>query len=153
VKSVLRWAVPLVVSAGVALGVAHAATSSSVVAANWPATCTFSGPSCGNNHLNNLDGRMRQQGALIVSLRARIKNDEAKFASLQQALQNTLGDSLGCYGLTPFAEYPATANTTNGNTPPGSDPNTEGGTYLDVEHQDNPANNRVYWILRDFCKS
>jgi hypothetical protein len=122
-----------------------------VVQANWPATCTFTGPSCGNNHLNNLDGRLRQHGLLFLSMRARQKNDEQTIANLTQAMTN-MQNQLNCYSTIAVAQYPASnqGQRTSGTNPPGLD-SGEGGTWLDRMRTDNPANNPAWSVVYDYC--
>jgi hypothetical protein len=127
----LRWAVAIgatlvvVVSAGTA-----AATSALVSTPKYPAACMKVAP-CVDNHLNNLDARLRNQHAQIVALQGQIA---------------TMSNQLGCYGVLRAAQYPHGTGTTSGDLAPGS-----GGTWLDLMRPDNPANNPVYPLVVNWC--
>jgi hypothetical protein len=127
----LRWAVAtgavlvVVVAAGTA-----AATSALVATPKYPAACKKVVP-CVDNHLNNLDARLRNQHEQILALQSQI---------------TTMSNQLGCYGTVRVAQYPHGSSTSSGDTAPGS-----GGTWLDLMHPDNPANNQVYPLVVDWC--
>ncbi len=127
----LRWAVAsgavlvVVVAAGTAV-----ATSALVATPRYPAACKKVVP-CVDNHLNNLDARLRNQHEQILVLQSQI---------------TTMSNQLSCYGWVKAAQYPHGSSTSSGDTAPGS-----GGTWLDLMHPDNPANNQVYPLVVNWC--
>ena len=128
----LRWAVAagvvlvLVVAAGTA-----AATSALVATPKYPAACKKVVP-CVDNHLNNLDARLRNQHEQILALQSQI---------------TTMSNQLNCYGWVKTAQYPHGSSTSSGDTTPAN-----GGTWLDLMHPDNPANNEVYPLVVNWCQ-
>jgi hypothetical protein len=128
----LRWAVAtgavlvVVVAAGTA-----AATSALVTTPRYPAACKKVAP-CVDNHLNNLDARLRNQHEQILALQSQIA---------------TMSTQLNCYGWVKAAQYPHGASTSSGDTTPAN-----GGTWLDLMHPDNPANNQVYPLVVNWCQ-
>jgi hypothetical protein len=65
------------------------------------------------------------------------------------ALENqvtSMSNQLNRYGTVEVAQYPHSASTSNGDLTPYA-----GGTWLDLMHPDNPANNRVYPLVVDWC--
>lgn len=126
----VRWAVALAALA-LAVGATSAVATTMVTAPpKYPAACKKV-VACVDNHLNNLDARIHAQHLVIVNMQSEI-----------QSMQN----QLGCYSTTNFAQYPHASATSSGDTAPGS-----GGTWLDLERPDNPANNTVYSLVRNFC--
>jgi hypothetical protein len=127
----LRWAVVtgtvlvVVVAAGTA-----AATSALVATPKYPAACKKVVP-CVDNHLNNLDARLRNQHEQIVALQSQVAS---------------MSSQLSCYGSIRVAQYPHGSSTSSGDTTPAN-----GGTWLDLMHPDNPANNQVYPLVVDWC--
>jgi TolA-binding protein len=135
----LRWAVAagavlvVVVAAGTA-----AATSAMVATPKYPAACKKVVP-CVDNHLNNLDARLRNQHEQIVALQSQIATMSNQLA--------TMSNQLNCYGWVKAAQYPHGSGTSSGDTTPAN-----GGTWLDLMHPDNPANNQVYPLVVNWCQ-
>ena len=127
----LRWAVAagavlvVVVAAGTA-----AATSALVVTPKYPAACKKVVP-CVDNHLNNLDARLRNQHEQILALQSQV---------------TSMSNQIACYGWVKAAQYPHGSNTSSGDLTPAN-----GGTWLDLMHPDNPANNQVYPLVVNWC--
>jgi hypothetical protein len=140
----IRWILLVLVAALVAFGVAQAATSTRV---GWPTACKR--VACIDLHLNNLDKRLRAHAVRITALEAQV----ATLTSENQALSNTvsnLQNQVGCYGTLNVAQYPAGEYTSTGGVVPGLD-GGEGGTYIDLEHADNPADNYVFKVVQSYC--
>jgi hypothetical protein len=127
----LKWAVAIgaVLVVAVAAGTA-AATSALVATPTYPAACKKVAP-CVDNHLNNLNARLRNQHLQIVALQDQVA---------------AMSSQLGCYGSVRVAQYPHGIGTSTGDTAPGS-----GGTWLDLMRSDNPANNTVYPFVVNWC--
>jgi hypothetical protein len=127
----LKWAVAIgaVLVVAVAAGTA-AATSALVAKPTYPAACKKVVP-CVDNHLNNLNTRLRNQQLQIVALQNQVA---------------TMSSQLECYGSVKVAQYPHGSNTSTGDTEP-----VNGGTWLDLMRPDNPANNEVYPFVVNWC--
>ena len=127
----LKWAVVIGVVLVVAIAAGTAAATSALVATpTYPAACKKVVP-CVDNHLNNLNARLRNQHLQIVALQNQVA---------------TMSSQLECYGWVKVAQYPHGVGTSSGDIAPGS-----GGTWLDLMHSDNPANNPVYPFVVNWC--
>lgn len=134
----LKWAVATctVLMVMVAAGTA-AATSALIATPQYPAACKKV-VSCVDNHLNNLNTRLRTQHDQILALQNQVTGLQNQVASMS--------NQLDCYGTLNVAQYPHSVNTSSGDLTPYS-----GGTWLDLMRPDNPANNPVYPLVINWC--
>ena len=120
----------MVLAAVTTAGIGGAATAS---ASNCNGTTIKSLRKCFNT-------RLQAQHKQIVTLQTRVKALRSS-TDLSSAVQQ-INNQIGCYGTLNLAQYPASTATSSGNVL---------GTWIDLERPDNPANNAVYQVIRNFC--
>ena len=130
----------MVLAAVTTAGIGGAATAS---ASNCNGTTIRSLRKCFNT-------RLQAQHKQIVTLQTRVKalrssttvaGLSSRITDLSAAVQQ-INNQIGCYGTLNLAQYPASTATSSGNVL---------GTWIDLERPDNPANNAVYQVIRNFC--
>lgn len=147
-RTVIRWALPIIAAAAVAAGVANAQTSS--VSVTWPAACelkvsTLAHWQCADRHLNALDARLRAQGVLL----ARARTDIAALKSRNLKLA-------ACVTEKPFTRYGSSDNYTipfDSNGDGNYDSYNWYGQAFSMYDQTHQGDSVDLWVLQDGCST
>jgi hypothetical protein len=116
---VIRYGAVALAAALLALVASQAVASLNASPPTWPANCVIkktgvARAACSDNHLNNIDARLRKQGRKIATL-------ESQVTTLQSQMSNAQ-NQLNCYGGVGIREY-----GTDGSKGPANQP-----AFLDI---------------------